>query len=140
MLHNQSKELDAFNVFKVEVEKQAWSKSDRSGEYYGRYTEDTPFAMFLKEHGIVAHYTMPGSSGQNGVAERRNITLMDMVWSMLVTPSFLNPCGQKLLKQQCIYYRVPTKVVPKTSFELWKCWKSSFLHTCLGMPIWSTSL
>ena len=26
---------------------------------------------------------MPGESQQNGVAERRNRTLMDMVWSML---------------------------------------------------------
>ncbi|RVW92395.1 hypothetical protein CK203_032535 [Vitis vinifera] len=48
-----------------------------------RYTEDgqapSPFAKFLQEHGIVAQYTMPGFPDQNGVAERRNRTLMDMV-------------------------------------------------------------
>ena len=60
---------------------------DRGGEYYGRYTENGqapgPFAKFLQEHGIVAQYTMPGSPDQNGVAERRNRTLLDMVRSML---------------------------------------------------------
>ncbi|RVW23780.1 Retrovirus-related Pol polyprotein from transposon TNT 1-94 [Vitis vinifera] len=82
--------LDAFKVFKAEVEKQYGKqikivRSDRGGEYYGRYLEDGqspgPFAKFLQEHGIVAQYTMPGSPDQNGVAERRNRTLLDMVRS-----------------------------------------------------------
>ncbi|KAL6333093.1 hypothetical protein AAG906_028276 [Vitis piasezkii] len=69
--------LDAFKVFKAEVEKQYGKqikivRSDRGGEYYGRYLEDGqspgPFAKFLQEHGIVAQYTMPGSPDQNGVA------------------------------------------------------------------------
>jgi transposase InsO family protein len=62
-------------------------RSDRGGEYYGRYTELGqhlgPFARFLQEHGIVAQYTMPGTPDQNGVAERRIRTLMDMVRSMI---------------------------------------------------------
>uniref|UniRef100_A0A2N9GN46 CCHC-type domain-containing protein n=1 Tax=Fagus sylvatica TaxID=28930 RepID=A0A2N9GN46_FAGSY len=75
---------------KLKVEKQCGKqikivRSDRGGEYYGRYTEDGqapgPFAKFLQEHGIVAQYTMPGSPDQNGVAERRNRTLLDMVRS-----------------------------------------------------------
>ncbi|KAL0298745.1 UNVERIFIED_CONTAM: Retrovirus-related Pol polyprotein from transposon TNT 1-94 [Sesamum radiatum] len=32
----------------------------------------SPFAAFLKEEGIIAQYTMPGTPQQNGVAERRN--------------------------------------------------------------------
>ena len=60
---------------------------DRGGEYYGRYTENGqalgPFAKFLQENGIVAQYTSPGSLDQNGVTERRNRTLLDMVHSML---------------------------------------------------------
>ena len=51
-------------------------RSDRGGEFYDRYIEDGqapgPFVRFLKEHGIVAQYTMPRSPDQNGVAERRN--------------------------------------------------------------------
>ncbi|KAL6311169.1 hypothetical protein AAG906_000912 [Vitis piasezkii] len=60
-------------------------KSDRDGEYYGRYME-------IGQHGIVAQYTMSGSPYQNCVPERRNRTLLDMVRSMLSSsklPRFL---------------------------------------------------
>eukprot|EP00253_Pinus_taeda_P002944 PITA_02944 len=92
MLHKKNEALDAFKIFKVEVEKQCGKKikivrSDRGGEYYGRYIEDgkapRPFEKFLQEHGIVAQYTMPSSPDQNGVAKRRNRTLLDIMWSML---------------------------------------------------------
>ena len=62
LLHNKNEALDAFKVFKAEVEKQCSKqikivRSDRDGEYYGRYTEDGhapgPFARFLEENGIV---------------------------------------------------------------------------------------
>ena len=62
-------------------------RSDRGGEYYGRYTENGqapgPFEKFLQEHGIVAQHTIPGSTDQNGLVERRNRTLVNMVPSML---------------------------------------------------------
>ena len=59
------------------------------GEYYGRHTPygqvPRPFARFLQENNIVAQYSTPGEPQQNGVAERRNRTLMDMVRSMIVS-------------------------------------------------------
>ena len=79
LLHNKNEALDAFKVFKAEVENQCGKqikivRSDRGGEYYDRYTENgqapDPFTKFLQEHGIVAQYIMPGSQNQNGVAER----------------------------------------------------------------------
>ena len=49
-------------------------RSNRGGEYYGRYTKNgqapRPFAMFLQEHGMVGQHTMPGSPDQNDVAEK----------------------------------------------------------------------
>ena len=63
ILYNKNEVLEAFKVFKAEVEKQCGKlikivRSDRGGEYYGRYTEDGqapgPFVKFLQEHGIVA--------------------------------------------------------------------------------------
>ena len=92
LLYNKNEALDAFKIFKAEVEKQCGKqikimRIDRGGEYYGRYTEDGkasgPFVKFLQENWIVAQYTMPGSPDQKGVAERKNQTLMDMVRSML---------------------------------------------------------
>ncbi|XP_068655801.1 uncharacterized protein [Aristolochia californica] len=87
MLYNKNEALDAFKIFKVEVETQCSKeikimRSDRGGEYYGRYPKNgqvpRPFAKFLQDHGIVAQYTMPSSLDQNGVAERRNRTLLGM--------------------------------------------------------------
>jgi transposase InsO family protein len=84
--------LDKFNIFKTEVENQHNIKikvvrSDHGGEYYGRHTPygqvPGPFARFSQENDIVAQYSMSGDPQQNGVAERRNYTLIDMVRSML---------------------------------------------------------
>ena len=88
-----SQSLDVFKKFKVEVENQLNKriksvKSDRGGEYYGRYDSlgeqrPGPFARYLEECGIVPQYTMSGSPSMNGVVERRNRTLKDMVRSMI---------------------------------------------------------
>jgi len=128
-LNDKAEALNAFKTYKVEVEKQKENKIkivrfDRGGEYYGRYTETGqmigPFAQFLEEEGIVAQYTMSGTPKQNGVAERRNRTLMNLVRSMLSNselPLFLWSEALKIVVY--VLNRVPSKVVPKTPFELW---------------------
>jgi len=87
LLHEKSQSVNALEVYINEVERQLDRKvkivrSDRGGEYYGRYDESGqhpgPFAKFLEKRGICAQYTMPGTPQQNGVSERRNRTLMDM--------------------------------------------------------------
>ena len=93
MIHEKSQSLDVFKSFKAEVELQLEKKikavkSDHGGEYYGRYDgsgeqRPWPFALFLKECRIVPQYTMPGKPSMNGVAERWNRTLKDMVRSMI---------------------------------------------------------
>ncbi|GJV18761.1 retrovirus-related pol polyprotein from transposon TNT 1-94 [Tanacetum coccineum] len=105
LINEKSESLDMFKTFKAEVEnhldrKNKVVRSDRGGEYYGRHTDvgQAPgsFFDFCKDHGIINQYTMPGTPKQNGVAERRNRTLMDMVRSI-----------------------VPSKSVPKTPYEIW---------------------
>ena len=72
---------------------------------------------------------MSGSPNQNGVAERRNRTLMDMVRSMSSNSYFPHFVWTKALKTSVyILNRVPTKVVQKTPFELFKGWKPSLRH------------
>ena len=65
--------------------------SDRGGEYYSRYHETRrnlrPFAKYLQECGIDAQYTMSSTPQQNGIAEMRNHTLLNMVRCMLVNSS-----------------------------------------------------
>lgn len=91
-IKERTEALDKFKIFKAEVENQHNLKikivrSDRGGEYYGRHTPygqvPGPFARFLQENGIVAQYSTPGKPQQNGVAERHNRILMDMVRSMI---------------------------------------------------------
>jgi hypothetical protein len=128
-LNDKAEALNAFKTYKVEVEKQKENKikivrSDRGGEYYGRYTETGqmigPFTQFLEEEGIVAQYTMSGTPKQNGVAERRNRTLMNLVRSMLSNSELHLFLWSEALKIVVyVLNRVPSKVVPKTPFELW---------------------
>ena len=137
-LNDKSEALDAFKVYKAEVEKQSGLsikivRSDRGGEYYGRFTDQGqrpgPFAKFLEENGIVAQYTTPGTPQQNGVAERRNRTLMDMVRSMTSVSNLPPNMWSEALKTAVyILNRVPSKSVPKTPFELWNGWKPSLNH------------
>ena len=108
-------------------------RTDRGGQYYGRYIEDGqahgPFAKFLQDNDIVGQYTMSGSPDQNGVAERRNRTLMDMVRSMLSSSKLPKSLWVEALKTAVyILNRVPTKAVSKTPFELFKGWKPSLRH------------
>ena len=88
-----------------------------------------PFAKHLEDSGIVAQFTMPWSPEQNGVAERRNRTLMEMVRSMISRTNL--PCflwGEALKTALYILNRVPTKAVSLTPFELWTGRKPSLNH------------
>ena len=93
LIHEKSQSLGVFKSYKAKVENQLGKKlksikSDHGGEYYGRYDGSSeqrpgPFARYLQECGIVPQYTMSWTPSQNGVAERRNWTLKDMVRSMI---------------------------------------------------------
>lgn len=63
LLNNKNEALDAFKVFKVEVNKQYGKqikivRIDKGREYYGRYNKDgqsyVQFTKFFQQHGIVA--------------------------------------------------------------------------------------
>jgi hypothetical protein len=129
LLHEKSQAVNALEVYITEVERQLDRKvkvvkSNKGGEYYGRYDGlgQCPglVAKLLEKHGICAQYTMPGTPQQNGVTERRNRTLMDMVRSMLSNSSLPISLWMEALKTDVyLLNRVPSKVVPKTPFELW---------------------
>ena len=135
LLRSKDEALETFKVFKAEVEKQCEKKikilrSDKGGEYYGRYTEigqaPDPFSRFLQEHGIVTKYSMPSSPEQKGVTERRNQIVMDMVRSMrsnINLPQFLWTEALKMVAY--IINQVLTKAVQKKPFELFNSWKPS---------------
>jgi transposase InsO family protein len=139
IIKEKGQDLDTFKSFKSEVELQHNKKiksvrSDRGGEYYGRSDgsgeqRPGPFAKFLEDNRIVPRYTMPCSPAMNGVAERRNRTLMEMVRSMISHISLqLNLWGEALKTTVYILNRVPTKAANKTLYELWTGRKPSLQH------------
>ena len=82
--------LDKFKVFKTEVENRHDLKikivrSDRGGVLqlsHPLWPSSWTFCEVPYGNSIVAQYSTLGETQQNGVAERRNRTLMDMIRSM----------------------------------------------------------
>ena len=90
-------------------------RSDRGGEYLS-----IKFNDYLKECGIVSQLTPPRTPQLNGVAERRNRTLLIMVCSMMSrAPHPIHFWGYALETAAHILNLVPTKKVAKTPHEMW---------------------
>ncbi|GJT60323.1 retrotransposon protein, putative, ty1-copia subclass [Tanacetum coccineum] len=90
-------------------------RSDRGGEYISQEFKD-----YLKACGIVQQLTPPYTPQHNGVSERRNHTLLDMVRSMMnLTTLPLSFWDYALESATRILNMVPTKKVDKTPYELW---------------------
>jgi len=65
----------------------------------------------------------------NGVAERRNRTLKDMIRSIICHSTLLESLwGEALKTTNYILNRVPTKAATKTPYELWIGRKPSLKH------------
>ena len=80
----------------------------------------------MVEHGIVSQLTAPGTQQHDGVAEKRNKTLMEMVRSMISFSLLPNSFwGYALQTAAYILNVVPSKSVPKTPLELWNDHKVS---------------
>lgn len=72
---------------------------------------------------------MHGTPQQEGVAERRNCTLINMVRSMLNYSNVLLSLWTYALKINVhLLNRIPRKAVSKTPYELWTRRKSSLRH------------
>ena len=127
---HKSDTLERFKEFKNEVENQLDRKikvlrSDRGGEYLSGEFKD-----FLKECGIVTQLTPPGTPQWNGVSERRNRNLLDMVRSMMSHADLpLSFWGAAIISAIYVLNRTPSKSVQKTPHEMWtgKVPKMSFL-------------
>ena len=89
------------------------------------------------EHGIIHERTPPYSPQSNGVAERKNRTLTNLVNVMLDTPGLSKAWrGEAILTACHVLNRVPTKNKEITPFEEWenKRLKLSYVRTwgCLA--------
>ncbi|GJX04047.1 retrotransposon protein, putative, ty1-copia subclass [Tanacetum coccineum] len=73
-----------------------------------------------REHRIIAHRTPPYTAQHNGVSERRNQTLLDMVRSMMSQTTLPKSYWDYALETVArILNMVPTKKVDKKPYEIW---------------------
>ncbi|GJW42202.1 retrotransposon protein, putative, ty1-copia subclass [Tanacetum coccineum] len=110
LLKHKHEVFETFKVFKNEVENQLGKtikalRSDRGGEYISQEFKD-----YLKACGIVQQLTPPYTPQHNGVSERRNRTLLNMVRSMMnLTTLPLSFWDYALESATRILNMVPTK-------------------------------
>src|SRR3954467_11165946 len=120
LMKHKSESFEKFKEFQNEVENQLGRKikhlrSDRGGEYLSH-----EFGNHLKSCGIVPQLTPAGTPQRNGVAERRNRTLLDSVRSMMShTDLHVSFWGYALETAAHILNRAPSKSVKATPFEKW---------------------
>ncbi|RVX12712.1 Retrovirus-related Pol polyprotein from transposon TNT 1-94 [Vitis vinifera] len=121
--------FEKFKEFRAEAEKQLSKsiktlRSDRGGEYLVYEFKD-----YLIENGILSQLTALGTPQQNGVAERRNRTLLDMMRSMMSYSSLPTSFwGYALQTAVYILNIVLSKSIPNTPLELWNGRKPSLRH------------
>ncbi|GJV19018.1 NB-ARC domains-containing protein [Tanacetum coccineum] len=113
---------------KPEVENQLGKKikvvrSDRGGEYVA------PFAELCAKHGIRHEFTAPYSPQQNGIAERKNRTLKEMVTAMLISSGMSQDMwGEAILTATYLLNKIPRKEKEETPYELWMGRKPSYQY------------
>ena len=128
LLKSKDEAIDKFNLYKNEVENQLNKKikvvrSDRGGEYV------SPFADLCAQHGIRHEFTAPYSPQQNGIAERKNRTLKEMVNAMLISSGLSqNMWGEAILSANYLLNKIPHKEKDETPYELWMGRKPSYKY------------
>ncbi|GJR58703.1 zinc finger, CCHC-type containing protein [Tanacetum coccineum] len=98
LLKSKDQAFETFKIYKAEVKNQKGKKiqilrSDRGGEYFS-----TKFSSYSKSQGLIHQRTTPYTPQHDGVAERKNKVLQDMINAMLVSANLLkNLWGEALL-------------------------------------------
>ena len=120
LMKRKSEASKKFKEFRAEVENQLGKRIkairfDRGGEYLLGDFKD-----YLIQNGIVSQLIAPGTPQQNGVAERRNRTLLEMVRSMMSYSTLsISFWGYALNTTIHLLNLFPSKYVLKTPMELW---------------------
>lgn len=90
-------------------------RADGGGEY-----SSESLGRFLKQNGIVLQQTVPYSPQQNGVAERKNRSLMDMMRCLLAESGLSTKYwGEAVTTANFLQNRLPSSSIPRTPHELW---------------------
>nr|GEU32814.1 zinc finger, CCHC-type [Tanacetum cinerariifolium] len=116
LLHAKDEALDKFRIYKTEVKLQQNDliktlRIDRGGEYCD--------LVFFQSVGVIHETTSPYTPQQNGVAERKNKALKEMVNSMLSYSGLSDGLwGEAMLTAYYLLNRVPNKRNKTNPYEL----------------------
>ena len=128
-LSHRHEALDYFKCFVAEVENKHEKGLKTFMTNRGREYLSNQFKEFCEEKGILRHLIIPHTTQQNGVAKRRNRTLLDMTRSMMVQANLpISFWGNALLTSTYILNRVPSLSISSTPHELWHGKKPNLEH------------
>ncbi|KAM2961184.1 hypothetical protein FF1_030791 [Malus domestica] len=129
-LRHKSEVLNVFKRFKATVELQSGYKlkklrSDRGGEY-----TSMEFNRFVEDVGLERQLTTPYTPQQNGVAERKNRTIVEMAKCLMLEKKVpLEFWAEAVNTSVYILNRCPTKALhKKTPFEAYSGRKPGIKH------------
>ncbi|GAU36721.1 hypothetical protein TSUD_318190 [Trifolium subterraneum] len=126
----KSEACEVFKRFKTLVEKQSDKsikvlRTDGGGEYTSK-----EFENYCKDQGIIHEVTTPYTPQHNGLAERRNRSILDMARSMVKQKGLPHRFwGEAVSTAVYILNRSPTKkLIDKVPEEVWSKCKPSVTH------------
>ena len=129
-LQHKSETFQKFQMFKAMVENQSGChikvlRTDRGGEFISK-----EFNLFCEEEGIQRELTAPYTPEQNGIAERKNRTIVEMARSMLQARKLPNQFWAEAVATSVYLLNIsPTKaVMNRTPYEAWHGRKPSVSH------------
>jgi hypothetical protein len=121
-LKNKSEAFENFKVYKEMVENEMDSKikclrSDNGGEFTSK-----EFMDYCNSHGIKRQFSVARTPQQNGVVERKNMTVQEMARTMLMDSKLVDIFWTQAVH---IVVHIQNRVMlrnntDKTSYELWK--------------------
>ncbi|CAM8990027.1 unnamed protein product [Rhodiola kirilowii] len=126
LLHSKDEALDKFKIYNSEVELQKRIsikklRTDKGGEYFN--------PSYFQSVGIIHETTAPYTPHQNGVSERKNRALKEMVTAMLSYSGLNDGFWREVMLTACyLLNRVPNKRGNITPYEIWFNKKPSLNH------------
>ena len=115
LVNHKSELFDKFKVYKKEVENQLERKIKILRSYRGGEYTSLNMSNFCEMHDIIHEGTPSYAPQSNGIAERKNCTLLDMVNAILVSFGLpKNMWGEALYFSCHILKSVPYKFFEKT--------------------------
>jgi hypothetical protein len=90
--------------------------SDRSGEYF-----PTKFILYCEKNGIIHQKSSPYTPQQNGLAEKKSRTLVEMINAMILNSKLsYNLWGEALFTACHVHNKKPSRKFKVSPYELWK--------------------